>query len=103
MLRRIDKLGVSEPELTIEGKDKIRVKLAGVTNPEEARSQLSTVASLSFRDVDDKLLMSSDVLASGGAKVGQDEQGRPAVALSVKDIKPNWLNDRAMSLRQYAK
>ena len=30
MLRRIDKLGVTEPELTIEGKDKIRVKLAGV-------------------------------------------------------------------------
>ena len=31
MLRRIDKLGVSEPEILIEGKDKIRVKLAGVT------------------------------------------------------------------------
>lgn len=83
--KRIDSLGVTEPEITIEGNDKIRVKLAGVTDPEEARKQLSTVATLSFRDADDNLLMSSDVLKAGGAKVGQDSSGKPAVALSVKD------------------
>ena len=83
--KRIDSLGVSEPEITIEGNDKIRVKLAGVKDPDEARTQLSTVATLSFRDVDDNLLMSSNVLTSGGAKVGQDGAGNPAVALSVKD------------------
>lgn len=83
--KRIDSLGVTEPEITIEGNDKIRVKLAGVTNPDEARKQLSTVATLSFRDADDNLLMSSDVLVSGGAKVSQDSSGNPAVALSVKD------------------
>lgn len=83
--KRIDSLGVSEPEIILEGNDRIRVKLAGVTDPEEARSQLSTVASLTFRDVDDKLLMASDVLEAGKAKVGQDESGNPAVALTVKD------------------
>ena len=83
--KRIDSLGVTEPEITIEGNDQIRVKLAGVTNPDEARKQLSTVATLSFRDADDNLLMSSDVLVSGGAKVSQDSSGNPAVALSVKD------------------
>ena len=83
--KRIDSLGVSEPEIIVEGSDKIRVKLAGVTNPEEARKQLSTVATLSFRDTDDNLLMTSDVLVAGGAKVGQDNSGRPAVSLSVKD------------------
>ncbi|MEE0683837.1 MAG: protein translocase subunit SecD [Bacilli bacterium] len=83
--KRIDSLGVTEPEIIIEGNDKIRVKLAGVTNPEEARQQLSTVATLSFRDADDNLLMSSDVLVSGGAKVSQDSSGNPAVSLSVKD------------------
>lgn len=83
--KRIDSLGVTEPEITIEGNDKIRVKLAGVTNPEEARKQLSTVATLSFRDANDNLLMSSDVLVSGGAKISQDSSGNPAVALSVKD------------------
>lgn len=83
--KRIDSIGVSEPEIILEGNDRIRVKLAGVTDPEEARSQLSTVASLTFRDVDDKLLMASDVLEAGKAKVGQDESGNPAVALTVKD------------------
>ena len=83
--KRIDSLGVSEPEITIEGNDKIRVKLAGVKNPEEARTQLSTVATLSFRDTEDNLLMTSDVLEAGKAKIGQDQQGNPAVALTVKD------------------
>ena len=83
--KRIDSLGVSEPEIVVEGNDRIRVKLAGVKDPEEARTQLSTVATLSFRDIDDNLLMTSDVLTAGHAKIGQDAQGNPAVSLSVKD------------------
>ena len=83
--KRIDSLGVSEPEIIIEGNDKIRVKLAGVKNPEEARTQLSTVATLSFRDTEDNLLMTSDVLKAGGAKISQDQTGNPAVLLTVKD------------------
>ena len=85
MLKRIDTLGVSEPEITLEGKDKIRVKLAGVTNKDEARDTLSTVATLTFRDSEDNLLMSSDVLEAGGAKLTTDSNGRPAVSLAVKD------------------
>lgn len=83
--KRIDSLGVNEPEIILEGNDRIRVKLAGVKNPDEARKQLSTVATLSFRDTDDNLLMSSDVLKAGGAKVSEDSSGNPAVLLSVKD------------------
>ena len=83
--KRIDSLGVSEPEIIIEGNNKIRVKLAGIKNEDEARKQLSTVATLSFRDTEDNLLMTSDVLVSGGAKVTQDASGNPAVLLSVKD------------------
>lgn len=83
--KRIDSLGVSEPEIILEGNDKIRVKLAGVTDPEQARTQLSTVATLSFRDTDDNLLMTSEVLKAGGAKVSQDSSGKPAVLLTVKD------------------
>ena len=85
MLKRIDTLGVSEPEITLEGNDKIRVKLAGVTNKDEARETLSTVATLTFRDSEDNLLMSSDVLEAGGARLTTDQNGRPAVSLAVKD------------------
>ena len=83
--RRIDALGVTEPNITVEGKDKIRVQLAGVKDPEEARNVISKVANLSFRDTEDNLLMSSDVLKSGGAKVSQDNYGNPAVSLSIDD------------------
>lgn len=83
--KRIDVLGVSEPIITVEGDDKIRVQLAGITDPEEARMMLSTAANLTFRDTSDHLLMNSDVLKSGGAKVGEDSNRKPAVALSVKN------------------
>ncbi len=86
MSRRIDSLGVSEPEIILEGNDKIRVRLAGVTNQEEARETLSTVASLTFRDTNDNLLMTSEVLESGGARLTTDSNGRPAVALSIADV-----------------
>ena len=84
LLKRIDILGVSEPEITIEGEDRIRIKLAGVTNKEEAREVLSSTASLTFRDTTNHLLMTSEVLG-GNAKVTNDEYGRPAVSLSIKD------------------
>lgn len=83
--KRIDVLGVSEPSITVEGNNRIRVQLAGVTDKEEARNILSKAASLSFRDTSDNLLMSADVLNAGGAKVGQDEYKNPVVSLSVKN------------------
>ena len=84
LLKRIDILGVSEPEITIEGDNRIRVKLAGVTNKEEAREVLSSTASLTFRDTSNHLLMTSEVLG-GNAKVSADQYGNPAVSLSIKD------------------
>lgn len=84
ILKRIDILGVSEPEITIEGDNRIRIKLAGVTNAEEARDTISSTAVLSFRDANDNLLMTSSVLG-GNAKVTTDQYGNPAVSLSIKD------------------
>lgn len=84
ILKRIDILGVSEPEITIEGDNHIRVKLAGVTNREEAREVLAKTASLTFRDTSNHLLMTSEVLG-GNAKVSSDQYGKPAVSLSIKD------------------
>ncbi len=85
LIKRIDVLGVSEPSVVIEGNNKIRVQLAGVTNPEEARKVLGKAASLSFRNTSDELLMTSSVLKAGGAKVSVDNYGNPAVSLAVSD------------------
>ncbi len=84
ILKRIDILGVSEPEITIEGENRIRVKLAGVKDIDTARNVISSTATLSFRDYYDHLLMTSEVLG-GSAKVSKDQMGRPAVLLNIKD------------------
>lgn len=81
--RNVDSLGVSEPEITMEGTDRIRVKLAGVTDIESARKALSNVANISFRDINDKLLMDSSVIK--GAKLAYSEDGKPAISLMIKD------------------
>ena len=84
ILKRIDILGVSEPEITIEGEDKIRIRLAGITNKEEAREIISSTAVLTFRDTNDNILLASDVLG-GNAKVSTDEYGKYVISLSIKD------------------
>lgn len=97
LMKRIDVLGVTEPSITIEGNDKIRVQLAGVTNPDEARNVLGKAASLSFRDTNDNLLMTSSVLKAGGAKVSSDNYGNPAVSLSVSDNETFYKVTKALS------
>lgn len=84
IVKRIDTLGVSEPEIIIEGEN-IRVKLAGVTDEEEAKERLSTPAVLSFRDLEDNLLMDASVLTNGGASLTTNERGKYVVALDIKD------------------
>ena len=83
LLRRIDTLGVSEPVIEIEGDNRIRVQLAGVTDQDTAREVLAKPAVLSFRDSSNNLLMTSDVLTSKGASEDNDNKGLPAVKLSI--------------------
>lgn len=84
ILKRVDILGVNEPEIAIEDENRIRIALAGITNEDEARDVISSTATLSFRDANDNLLMTSDVLG-GTVKVSGDQYGRPAVSLPIKD------------------
>lgn len=82
---RIDVLGVSEPNIQIESNNRIRVQLAGVEDPDSARELLSTQADLTFRDVDDNLLLSGDDLKEGKAKDNFGERNNPVVTLEMKD------------------
>ena len=83
--KRVNSLGVSEPEISVEGNN-IRVALAGVTNADEARNNISKVGSLTFRDTSDNLLMTSDVLESGKAAVAMNNTtGTYEISLKIKD------------------
>lgn len=82
--KRINVLGVSEPEIAIEGEDRIRIQLAGVSDQQEARTIISTTANLTFRDVNDNLLADATILTEGGASLSY-ENGVAVVSLKIAD------------------
>lgn len=83
--RRVNVLGVSEPNIQIEGDDRIRVQLAGVKDQNKAREILSTEANLTFRDVNDRVMMDGSDLEENGAKQSFDQQNKPSVSITLKD------------------
>lgn len=87
ILKRVDILGVSEPEISIEGNN-IRIQLAGVKDEKDAKSVLSQMANLTFRNSKDELVMTSSVLKGKGVIVRQDEGnlGTYYLAINVADI-----------------
>jgi len=87
VLRRVDILGVSEPEITIEGEN-LRIQLAGVTDENEAKAVLSSMATLTFRDSQDNLVMTSNVLRPNGVSVAPDDRniGSYHLVLQIADV-----------------
>ncbi|MFC3039165.1 protein translocase subunit SecDF [Virgibacillus xinjiangensis] len=83
---RVNRLGISEAVINIEGEDRIRVQLAGVDNQAEAREMLSTSARLSFRDVNDNKLLDGSDIREGSASQDFDPQtNAPIVTLQLND------------------
>ncbi|SDW27502.1 preprotein translocase subunit SecD/SecD/SecF fusion protein [Marinococcus luteus] len=85
LTQRVDILGVSEPNITIEGEDRIRVQLAGVEDQQSARELLSTEANLSIRDVDDNERLSGSDIQENSASVNFDDSNNPIVTVSLRD------------------
>ncbi len=90
---RANKLGTSEPEVTTEGTNRIRLKLAGVTDEAEVRKQMKEPASLTFRSKDgteksadeyNKVEMIGTDFAENGAKLEFDQMNDPLVSIKVK-------------------
>lgn len=85
LMKRADSLGIAEPEITTEGKDRIRVRLADVKNEEEVRKVIKKPADLTFRGPDGTKEMLGSDFVEGGAKVGFDQANRPMISIKVKD------------------
>jgi preprotein translocase subunit SecD len=51
---RIDQFGVSEPEITLQGTDRILIQLPGVKDPQRAKSLIGRTALLEFKLVDEE-------------------------------------------------
>ena len=82
---RINQFGVSEPSIQVEGENRIRVQLAGIDDQSSARELLSSTAELTFRDVNDNILLDGTDLVEGGANGTFSDTNQPIVTLTLKD------------------
>ncbi|MBN3525704.1 protein translocase subunit SecD [Paenibacillus apiarius] len=107
--KRINATGTSEPEITIEGSDRIRVKIADVKNEEEVRKKLKEPSVLTFRSSDGckeatdycKVELQGTDFVEGGASVVFNELHQPIVAIKLKDAgKFSEITKRLASLAQ---
>ncbi|WP_195576004.1 protein translocase subunit SecD [Paenibacillus sp. 1001270B_150601_E10] len=91
--KRINAQGTSEPEITTEGSNRIRVKIADVQDEEAVRKKLKEPAVLTFRSSDGckeasdycKVELKGTDFVEGGASVVFDELRQPVVAIKLKD------------------
>lgn len=83
--KRANTSGVAEPEVTTEGSNRIRARLAGVENQEEVRQLLKKPAELTFRGPDGtKELVGSDFV-EGGAEIGFGQTNQPEIHIKIKE------------------
>jgi SecD/SecF fusion protein len=95
LANRADALGIAEPEVVTEGRDRIRVSLAGVENEREVREIMKKPAELTFRSAygcNDgsycKVELHGSDFKENSAQVVTDELGRPVVvSIEVKEKK----------------
>ena len=100
MSKRIDEFGLTEPNITIQGEDRIRIELPGVKNTQEALKVIGDTAQLEFlraipegnqptqvlQDMTKEDFKYEEVLKGKDVKdsfVTKDKNGKPAVALEL--------------------
>jgi preprotein translocase subunit SecD len=72
--RRVNELGLTEPVIQRQGKDRIIVELPGVKDPEKAIAMLGRTALLEFRNMEGKTVMTGKDLKDSKAVAEQNGQ-----------------------------
>ena len=60
MERRVNEMGLSEPVITVENENRIRIELPGAQNAEEAIESIGKTAQLSFRTADNEIVVTGE-------------------------------------------
>ncbi len=82
--KRANGNGAEEPEVLPEGSDRIRVRIAGVTDQEKIRQVLKEPAHLTFRDYQGKIELRGNDFVENGASVQFNEANQPIIAIKLK-------------------
>lgn len=81
--RRVNELGLTEPTIQRQGKDRIIVELPGVKDPDKAIAMLGRTALLEFKDVTGKTVLTGKDLKNSKAHISQNNQA--VVGLEFSD------------------
>ncbi|WP_051287025.1 protein translocase subunit SecDF [Paenibacillus taiwanensis] len=83
--KRADAYGVAEPEVTPEGTNRIRARIAGVADETTVREMMKKPANLTFRGPDGKVELHGSDFVEGAAQVGFDDLHQPLIQIKVRD------------------
>lgn len=81
--RRVNELGLTEPVIQRQGKDRIIVELPGVKDPEKAIAMLGRTAMLQFKDRDGNVVLTGKDLKDAKAQISNGNQA--VVGLEFND------------------
>ncbi|SHI67870.1 preprotein translocase subunit SecD [Dethiosulfatibacter aminovorans DSM 17477] len=70
--QRVNGLGVSEPNITVENNNRIRIELAGLTNPQEAIDLIGKTAQLQFRELDGTVVLTGENVKESKVTYGEN-------------------------------
>lgn len=82
--KRVNQLGLSEPIVTIEGKNRIRVELPGAENAKEAIDAIGQTAQLQFELADGTPVLNGSHIKTSGVTRDQESSGY-AISLKFTD------------------
>ena len=76
--RRVNRYGVSEPQVYVEGTDRVVVEMPGVRNPEEALRLIGEMGELEFRSVPEKYRVKVETSPTGTKErvIFRDSEGK---------------------------
>lgn len=83
--RRVDGLGVSEPVIAKQGKNRIRIELPDITDSQKAIEIIGQTAQLKFLDPDGQLILTGENVKNAEAIYQQGKNGirQPVVSLEL--------------------
>ncbi len=79
--RRVDAMGLTEPNIVLEGEKRIRIELPGAKNAQEALEAIGKTAQLQFIKTDGEVVLTGNDVRN--AELTFDEHNNPAVSLEL--------------------
>lgn len=81
---RVNGLGVSEPNIAIEGNNRIRVELAGIDDPQKAIELIGKTAQLQFIDPEQNIVLTGKNVIDSEVKYQKNPLGQEEIVVSLE-------------------